>query len=252
MKENNYIVYMHISPSNKRYIGITSQEPNRRWRSGNGYKHNEYFYRAINKYGWDNFQHIIIAEGLSEQDAIKIEEELIAKYDTTNRDKGYNILYKGDATTGLKGELHPLFNKNLSDEHRNKISETRIERGVAKGKNNPMFNKHHTEESKKKISEAYNSKSDKEKEIINSKISETRIERGVAKGKNNPSAKAVICITTNQIFDTMKEAGEYYKTCNTGISMCCKGKRKSAGKLEDGTPLVWMYLKDYLDDNKIA
>ena len=205
---DNYCVYVHTNKiNNKIYVGITNNIE-RRWRSnGIEYKPKEKntssFWNAIEKYGWDNFQHIIIAEGLSEQDAIKIEEELIAKYDTTNRDKGYNILYKGDATTGLKGELHPLFNKNLSDEHRNKISETRIERGVAKG-------------------------------------------------KNNPSAKAVICITTNQIFDTMKEASKYYKTCDTGISMCCKGKRKSAGKLEDGTPLVWMYLQKYLDDNKIA
>ena len=56
---NDYIVYMHISPSNKKYIGITKQEPNRRWRNGQGYK-GQVFYNAIEKYGWKNIQHIIV------------------------------------------------------------------------------------------------------------------------------------------------------------------------------------------------
>ena len=56
---------MHISPSNKKYIGITKQKVNKRWKNGNGYKTQQYFYRAIEKYGWDNFQHIIIAKGLT-------------------------------------------------------------------------------------------------------------------------------------------------------------------------------------------
>jgi hypothetical protein len=57
--------------------------------------------------------------------------------------------------------------KPLSEEHKQKISKTRIERGVAKGENNPMydvhlkgeqcgfFGKHHTEENKQKIGSAH-------------------------------------------------------------------------------------------------
>lgn len=47
-----YTVYMHISPSGKRYVGITRQRPVARWKNGRGYINNEYFYRAIKKYGW--------------------------------------------------------------------------------------------------------------------------------------------------------------------------------------------------------
>ena len=90
-----YCVYCHISPSNKRYIGITSQKPNDRWVNGQGYKYNEYFYRAIKKYGWDAFQHIILFEGLTIEEASKTETELIKKYETTNREKGYNIAFGG-------------------------------------------------------------------------------------------------------------------------------------------------------------
>jgi group I intron endonuclease len=61
--------------------------------------------------------------------------------------------------------------------------------------------------------------------------------------KNN-HIKKVICITTNEIFNTTKEASEKYNINN--IQNCCKGKQKSVGKLPDGTPLVWMYYDEYL------
>ena len=60
-----FTVYMHVSPNGKRYIGITSQEPKLRWAGGSGYSDNKHFKSAIDKYGWNNFEHIIVASGLS-------------------------------------------------------------------------------------------------------------------------------------------------------------------------------------------
>ena len=59
MEENNYIVYVHICPNNKKYIGITKLPPNRRWKNGEGYKPCVLFYKAIKKYGWENIEHKI-------------------------------------------------------------------------------------------------------------------------------------------------------------------------------------------------
>ena len=53
----NYCVYLHTSPTNKYYVGITKQNPLKRWANGRGYCKNKHFYKAILKYGWDNFQH---------------------------------------------------------------------------------------------------------------------------------------------------------------------------------------------------
>ena len=86
----NYTVYMHITPNRKMYIGITSRKPQYRWNYGKGYVSNKHFYNAILKYGWDNIEHIIVAECLSKEDACAMEQKLIAKYDTTNPSKGYN------------------------------------------------------------------------------------------------------------------------------------------------------------------
>lgn len=84
---------MHISPSNKYYIGITSQTAEQRWRKGKGYKTSVKFYKAIQKYGWDNFKHIILFENLNKEIANEIEKYLISKYNTIN--DGYNITEGG-------------------------------------------------------------------------------------------------------------------------------------------------------------
>jgi GntP family gluconate:H+ symporter len=79
--EKDYCVYCHTNNINgKRYIGITCQKPEHRWRNGKGYINNSYFYRAIQKYGWHNFSHNILYMNLSKEDAEKIEVELIAEY----------------------------------------------------------------------------------------------------------------------------------------------------------------------------
>ena len=68
-------------------------------------------------------------------------------------------------------------------------------------------------------------------------------------GKNNCNSIKVLCITTGKIFDTMREGEKYYNICRGGVSACCKGKTKSAGKLKDGTRLKWKIL-EYLDNER--
>ncbi len=96
MENNNFIVYCHTTPSGKKYIGLTGQKPEKRWLKGLGYRGQSYFYNAIEKYGWDNIKHEVLFEGLTREEACSKEIELIAKYDTTNRKKGYNQTYGGD------------------------------------------------------------------------------------------------------------------------------------------------------------
>lgn len=99
MIENTYSVYCHTNKINgKRYIGITKQNPLKRWgTNGCNYKKLN-FYRAIQKYGWDNFKHEILFENLSKEDAENKEIELIAKYNTRDDMFGYNIAIGGMLT----------------------------------------------------------------------------------------------------------------------------------------------------------
>ena len=95
---NNNCVYCHTNKINgKRYIGITQNKPNRRWQNGYGYKdRNSHFYNAIKKYGWENFEHIILEENLTRKEASEKEKYYIRLYNTNNENYGYNITSGGD------------------------------------------------------------------------------------------------------------------------------------------------------------
>ncbi len=60
---------------------------------GQGYR-NQVFYNAIKKYGWDNFEHIILEEHLTRKEAKEKEIYYIEKYDSFYN--GYNGTFGGD------------------------------------------------------------------------------------------------------------------------------------------------------------
>ena len=95
------------------------------------------------------------------------------------------------------------------------------------------------------LAEEYNKLSEQEiRQLYAHKISEE-----IHKPRPQLGRK-VICITTNKVFNSIKEAGKYYGLCEgSNIGAACKGKRRTVGKLSDGTPLKWMYYEDYLKLN---
>ena len=94
-----WTVYKHVSPSGKVYVGISSNIKNRWAASGYYYCLSDTaFSRALTKYGWDNFQHIILAEHLSKQEACDMEKELIVYYKA--KKISYNITDGGEGFSG--------------------------------------------------------------------------------------------------------------------------------------------------------
>lgn len=101
----DYCVYCHTNRKNKKkYIGITCQKPECRWRHGEGYRNNKYFYRAIKKYGWENFDHIVLYDGLQKNEAECLEIKLIHNNKTTDINYGYNIEHGGNGTDKFNDE----------------------------------------------------------------------------------------------------------------------------------------------------
>ena len=74
---NNFCVYKHTFPNGNVYIGITGQEPEKRWANGFGYQGQRVF-KYIVKYGWDNIKHEILYSNITELEAERIEKKLIA------------------------------------------------------------------------------------------------------------------------------------------------------------------------------
>ena len=140
MQEQRYKVYIHKFPNGKVYIGITScRFACERWKGGRGYKLQPLMWRAIQKYGWENIEHTVLFDGLSQADAEAMEIELIGKYRSNDRRYGYNIDNGGSAPGRMSeatkrkisrshsGSGNPFYGVHLSDEHKQKIRETRKE-----------------------------------------------------------------------------------------------------------------------------
>ena len=120
---------------NKKYIGITRQKNILdRWKTnGSGYKNQNKFYNAIQKYGWENFSHEILSENLTEEEACQKEKELIIEFDSITN--GYN--------QQPGGTVVPRY---ASYENRLRLSLSHM------GQKPAFYGKKHKEESKLKMS----------------------------------------------------------------------------------------------------
>ena len=173
---NDYTVYVHILPNQKLYIGITHLKPEYRYgKQGSGYRGCKLFWKAIQKYGWDNIKHIVLFENLTKDVACLFEQCLIKKYRTNDPIYGYNNSCGGESGS---------FGHAMSEESKRKISQSRIgkhlsdETKIKIGKANsialkgrklseetkekirknsakPFLGKKHSEESKRKNAEAH-------------------------------------------------------------------------------------------------
>lgn len=227
---NNYSVYCHISPSGKKYVGI-SNNPIKRWNNGKGYAKNYLFFRAIVKYGWDNFQHNILYNNLTLEQAGEIEKELIDKWHLTNPSYGYNLREGGNGKFSNNSRklmsISRIGNKNsvgnkLSDRTKEKISNSL--KNYYKTHNNPMKGKHHTEETKEKLRKRVVSEETKNK---------MRNNHADVSGSKNPSAKKVKQYNLDGKFikeyDYATLAAKELKLDLSSIIKCCKGKQKTCG-----------------------
>ena len=157
-----YCVYLHRSPSGKVYIGQTCQSPPVRWgKNGEGYKDLPYFWNAIQKYGWDNFSHVIILRHLTAEEANDAEQALIKQHRATNPKCGYNIKPGGNNSPAwnkgipMTEEQKQLRRKPMSEETKKRISASR--KGIRPWNKNgpgPMKGKTLTDEQRAKISES--------------------------------------------------------------------------------------------------
>lgn len=225
MEEKKYVVYIHINKTtNKTYVG-QSCNIERRWRN-NGIDYYNYnksdedqsiFWKAIQSYGWDGFEHIILKENLTLEEANYWEGYYMDFYHSRYFENGYNIREAGS-------------NGALSEKTKQKLSELAKERELWKGDNNPkhldppigeknpMYGKKHSEETRQKISEALTGRtlSEEQKQKIANFMN-----------TNHPRAKKVRCIETGEVFLSARKAAEAYGTAHTCITRVCNGERKT-------------------------
>ena len=181
----------------KRYIG-RSANVSKRWREHKallrkGKHHNKHLQHAWNCYGEGSF-HFEVLEYANPDKLGELEIAYISKYKTFG-ENGYNFTMGGDG--GLLGMV-------ISEDTRRKISEAN------KGK-------HHTPEEKAKTSKALKGRtfSDEHK-------------RKIGEANRTSHVKSVLCVETGQVFKSVKEAGDYFKTDSSNIGHACKGRQEKA------------------------
>lgn len=114
MAQQEWFVYAHILKADgRRYIGQTNNL-SARWKPS-AYKNCIKFYNAIKFYGWDAFEHVILEENLTLEQANEREEYYITLYNTV--ETGFNLLSGG-------------MNRLASQETKDKMSQTR--KGIPK------------------------------------------------------------------------------------------------------------------------
>ena len=201
---------MHTNKLNgKRYIGITSQKPEKRWMNGLGYSETLPFGRAVRKYGWNKFEHKVLIDQLLECEAKCLESYLIGLLGTQNKSVGYNITSGGDGVCGFR---HTAISKK-------KMS-------VAKaGPNHPNYGNRLSKTTRSKISEKLMG----DKNCVGvARSKETRRKISVAKQK--PVVMLGEDLTSIiQTFDSAKIAESTTGINRKNISMCCLGHRRHAG-----------------------
>lgn len=197
MDNSNWKVYVHINKINgKKYVGITSKpKPEHRWREGRGYAENSHFRAAIEKYGWENFEHVILYDHLSGDAAKEMEKKLIREWHTQDRHYGYNMTSGGDGTP----DYHP------SEETRRKLSKARLRENLS-------------EETLRRRSEGLKGR----------KFSEEH-KRKIGTANSKPILMFSKDGTCVQSFSSAHSAEETVGVLHSHISQCCNGIRQSAG-----------------------
>lgn len=246
------IYLLRCLDNNKTYVGQTTNLKRRLYYHFNKNTikfNNSPLYPDIVKYGREGFTvdilHEVSADSLEELKRVLLglEKKAIVEYNSI--EDGYNLELGNELTQEMKDAISARARLQIVSEERKreisvffrgernhnygkpmlpqvkealrnanlgkKRSAASIEkqREAMQGENNSFYGKTHTKKSRKKMS-----------------ISR----RGKLMGGANPSARKVRCTETGEVFDTMKDAGEWLGLtgyCN--ISSVCNGKLKTYG-----------------------
>ena len=249
---NEFIGYVYLitnTINSKLYVGITTRSMDERFRE-HKYDHKyskSHLYRAMRKYGFDNFLFSIIEEVKSSSlDSLastlfRLERYYIDLYDTYKN--GYNSTLGGDGCVGFhlseeaKKKISRIHKgKTISDEHRKKISE------FMSSDKNPNLGKHMSDEDKKRSSLAHKGKCQGSNNGMYGKS------RPDLSQRNLEGSFKIIQLTLDsnkvvRIWDSLRQIQRETGWNRSCISDCCNGKSKYSHGY------IWKYFSE-LKENK--
>ena len=229
-----YVIYCYTNKITwKKYVGQTYQSLEKR-ASYNGckYKGCPVFWKAIQKYGWENFVGEILEDGLTLEQANEREQYWISQLNTLTPN-GYNCAIGGmnvsssdyvrqRLSQALKGK-----EKHYTEEGRQRQIEASRQRNTGSG--NPFYGKKHSEETKRKMSAADKGRVISEETKQKMRVSHLHVSKAVQRFSKD-----------GQFIDeypSILEASRVLGIAAPNISQCASGypKHKTAGGY------IWKY-----------
>lgn len=223
--KDDFYVYLHIRADNGAPFYVGKGIGTRAYRTN----HRSRWWSSIAvKYGYEVK---IIASNLLEDEAFELEMFLISEIGRSDLNLGplVNMTNGGDGVSGYKFTEEQK--KTLSDTHKGEKSHMYGKKGElchlfgTKASDETKQKMSLAQKGKKRSSEIRQAQSDRMLGIIHSQETINKIAEA--------HCKKVICHTDSGIyieFNSLSEASDYFNTCITNISQCCKGNRHSAGK----------------------
>lgn len=224
MEKSRYVVYCHRNKiTGFEYIGMTGRSTKIRWANPNySYASCTAFEKAIKEYGWDAFEHIVLLDNLTKEEAENEESRLIRQ----NIAKGisYNIRVDNNWIGDIRKKEVDIFTvdgeylETCSSIHeaakRYGISDTHAYYCVCGVKKTVC---------RKYIFVPHGSS-------ISKRVQLAKIDRRFGPAHNRRAVRMLS--KDGQIvrdFDSATEASKYINIGVANIVWCCKGKKKTCG-----------------------
>ena len=217
-------VYRFTFPNGKVYIGCTKMQLTHRCRPS-GYS-TQKVHEAFTEFGRD-YKLEVLSEWATMEEGHAAEIDEIAKHNSTNPEKGYNVTQGGYGALGVphteewkKANSERMKGRKMSEGTRAKMHELFVGKprpDLAEDKNG-FYGKKHNAEVLKRISE-----------VGRTKKFTDEIRKHMSEGHKGISHTAVICVETGKQYRTLQEASK-----DTGINYSCisavaRGRGYTAG-----------------------
>lgn len=213
-KEISWYVYRHLKPCGEVfYIGIgKTKNFKRAYEKSN---RNKYWKNKVKKY--PDYEVQILKTGLTKEEANHIEKILISWYGRKDLNEGTLV----NMTDGGEGVENLIQSKESKKKRADKISV------LYRGSGNPFYGKTHSEETKKHIGNIQ-----KEFFIYAEGSWENVTTKKYNDSANNKKSKKVINERTRIIFNSLREASEYYSISYYTMKSRMIGERAERNELK--------------------
>jgi group I intron endonuclease len=226
-KERNCVYCAYNRLTKKCYIGYTQSTLYRRilshYNKSRNNITNNHFHNALLKYDKSDFEWYVLYINDNIDELKASESDYIKKFNSNNRDFGYNSSTGGENVT---------FNEDICE----KISSKAKSRNLV-GKNNPFYGKHHSDETRKRWSEIRKGKCNNLGYKHSNEIKQ-KMKIAQNKSRTNPNVllnmslaqkgkKAIMCIESGQQYNSIGEAARTLNIPKAGIKNVLHNRAKS-------------------------